>query len=257
MATLAEKLRTCLTLDATLGGGIFVHNDDDTATVMVVQLSGGDIEDIADALEEHDDVTSCAANTVDALNAELDAAKTEVAALKAKLEERAADALPTRGDLETVLLAVLDETDVPLGDEHAHALAEAVGEYHLTSADGIGRPLGFAEAVAGAARLIRGDDAGDGLDALAIVTAERDALRAQLRAALADVEQARRDEANVDAITKARIEDVVRLEAELADLKKVLATASGVISSIAGLQLVRSVAETFEPFKVADGEEGG
>lgn len=161
--------------------------------------------------------------------------------------------LPTRGDLETVLLAVLDETDVPLGDEHAHALAEAVGEYHLTSADGIGRPLGFAEAVAGAARLIRGDDAGDGLDALAIVTAERDALRAQLRAALADVEQARRDEVNADAITKARIEDVARLEAEVGALKESVAKAAMAFSHLSDLQSVR-YAGAFGPAKVGEGE---
>lgn len=72
MSTLAEKLRACLALDNKAVANVYV------AAGRCLLLGTEDLEAIADALDEHDDVTSCAANTADAP--------------EVRLEEREADA---------------------------------------------------------------------------------------------------------------------------------------------------------------------
>ncbi len=104
MATLAEKLRAC----AVLGGFVAVDvEDSDGDQREVLTLSGDDLKTIADALDDseqlaqqRDDALAAADDIrihnarVEALASELDAAKAEAAALRAKIEKSAADTKP-------------------------------------------------------------------------------------------------------------------------------------------------------------------
>lgn len=96
MSTLAEKIRACLTLDADIGGAIFV--EDEVVSVLAVELSRDDLETIADALEESDEERTD--DGADVLRLEIgaayeaiDDANEEIEKLKANLAERPA---PTR-----------------------------------------------------------------------------------------------------------------------------------------------------------------
>lgn len=136
MASLAKKIRAVLTLDTDAQAVVYCAHPDTGEAQTVLTLSASDLDLIARVL-----ANPSAWKPID----------------EVKPADETPAELPTRQDLETVLRAVLDKRDAVLGDGRRHALSAFGGEYYLRSSSGLGAALTFAEAVADAARVIRGE----------------------------------------------------------------------------------------------------
>lgn len=88
MSTLAEKIRACIALDRKAAAFVYVEAG------RCLALDAEDLTTIADTLTDAESIHDSMATLLERSAKELVAARAEVAALKAKLEERAADAEP-------------------------------------------------------------------------------------------------------------------------------------------------------------------